>query len=1833
MKTNKNFLKKLTAGILGFVMTLGVGAAGYAGTASDANAETNYKITKITSTADFKDGAIILVTQGSYYLDASQAATSNTPKMASLTLKDGVPSGVSVDSAFDVKTSGAGLRLYKHGDSNNYLYTNTSNNGARIGSGSTSGSLWTIQDCSTTDHTFYLKSNASTARYLSRYSTTDFRSYTNTNTNANLTLYKYEEDTAGTYNVIYNSCISGVDSVTRQVAVGTAATTIDNPFGTQDGKRFKGWNTGAGGSGGTHFDAGVTYTGSGSFAKDSNNNLYAEWETIVTYKVSFMDDSSELFYQNVEAGQKATRPGTNPTKAGYRFDNWYTTNGGSTLFDFNTTINSATSVYAKFIEQVTVTFDANFEGSTYSESKTLDINTALTDMPANPTREDYIFKGWYTTSACTTEFDFTQVSASTTVYAKWAEDTSIEVVLGDGTYTAASGDVKGYITWTVMKNTAVLATITQTQGSNTSNAVNSSYIASPRIYQNHILTFTATPGYKIEQIQISYSGSNTGKTLVGGTSVGSDNVVVSDTTNINIVSPETTGTHVISSKNQNGLTTIYIQMGSQLRPSGIKVSLINEVKEKHSVIYSKGSASDVTGDVPSSFELEEGAQGTLAAATSFTLNRPNYDMIGLSTTENDTEVKYNFGAIITMGTSNITLYPVWAESVQKVNVIYNNGESGEDEVEVTDKVQVGSDYSLLSGAALGEGFTKVGWTITKWKDSSNNEYDVGKKFEDIDAGLSLVAIWTKNTHSLKFYREDQGQLISEATVEYGATIIPPTVTKDGYTFSAWNATVPSTMPDEDLSFYATWGIVNYSITYHLDGGTNSSDNPSTYNVESDTFSFKKATKDGYIFAGWFDSTTGGNKVVSVEKGSFGNIDLYARWETYIPYDLITSVDYLKAGMQIVITSAEKNVVAGAYNDEKHNLTDAEATFSNGEITSMNGDAMILTLGKLNEKWTLQNSDGQYLTCGSNKSVIFYDKLVTDNTDRTAAGTWTISIGSETVSSTTKEDVASISSVGCSGSRFLHNVSSGMFTTYSSDPSATMIIPQIYAKECQVTYDANGATSGTVPTDANAYKHGSSNATALGNTGSLVKTGYDFAGWNTKADGTGTTYAAGSNITLNSSITLYAKWTETEYSLTLDGELFGNYTAGTEVVLPGKTTTGYTFQYWVCGTDYYNEGDKFTMPSANVSMTSYNTANTYTYKYILDNGSADIVDNLPYSTTPITLRDAPEFEGHKFKGWLCNKDSATYGAKGSYTMVAANDVTFTAQWEIEEYLVCFDVNGGTPVSADFEDTVVAEYNSTISNPGTLQKARSQFAGWAIEGSDPLEYWDFENGKVKGEMTLVAQWNEISTYTVSFNANGHGENPLDQYVAPGEHASVPTAPTAPGYEVTGWYRNSECTGNAFDFENEVIESDLTLYAKWQNATYNIYYKEVNETPIASDTYVFGTGKALITPESKVGYNFAGWYSDKALSVEITSISNNDYGDKTLYAKWTLDVDGIQTDINNVKTDIGLAFQYSVNDSQSISSKTVGEVTYHYEKVVTAPTDWSGEYLVVCEEDDLSIAWTGVDAASCKVDVSISNNTISSVPSDAAIIEIEKYESGYSIKVGDNYISGTSNNKGPSNGIAYSDDPYACTLELATKENSSGDTYQYTKIISDTSTIMAYNKATNNERFRFFKSDTASGTGYPGVQLYKKVADTPTPPPGPTYDSDFRFNMKNTGLNAFVEKYSSMVSDYGIVVEYGERTRYFSYADMLVHEDKRDDISFTLNKDGSFTMKLGNILENREHGRVEFTVYAYAVVGGQTFTTKETAAVTYSVESWLIEYYKQPKYQAAMKEIYEIFFPPAQ
>ncbi len=105
----------------------------------------------------------------------------------------------------------------------------------------------------------------------------------------------------------------------------------------------------------------------------------------------------------------------------------------------------------------------------------------------------------------------------------------------------------------------------------------------------------------------------------------------------------------------------------------------------------------------------------------------------------------------------------------------------------------------------------------------------------------------------------------------------------------------------------------------------------------------------------------------------------------------------------------------------------------------------------------------------------------------------------------------------------------------------------------VTYSANGADSGTAPASQN--KTEGVNLTLASNTGSLGKTGFEFAGWNTAADGSGTDYAEGATYTTDAALSLYAKWSPVLVVSISDDTVYEDGLLSTATVARFDGTTG------------------------------------------------------------------------------------------------------------------------------------------------------------------------------------------------------------------------------------------------------------------------------------------------------------------------------------------------------------------------------------------------------------------------------------------------------------------------------------------------------------------------------------------------------------------------------------------------------------------------------------------------------------------------------------------------------
>ena len=126
-------------------------------------------------------------------------------------------------------------------------------------------------------------------------------------------------------------------------------------------------------------------------------------------------------------------------------------------------------------------------------------------------------------------------------------------------------------------------------------------------------------------------------------------------------------------------------------------------------------------------------------------------------------------------------------------------------------------------------------------------------------------------------------LIKE-TYDYNELIEVYTYTRAGYHFQGWyldkdrtTSFIVDNMPAYDIVLFDYWTIISYSINYHLNGGDYVL-NYSGYNITSEDIEIKKTTKSGYLFDGWYDNPEfTGEPIEVIRSGSYGDLDLYAKW--------------------------------------------------------------------------------------------------------------------------------------------------------------------------------------------------------------------------------------------------------------------------------------------------------------------------------------------------------------------------------------------------------------------------------------------------------------------------------------------------------------------------------------------------------------------------------------------------------------------------------------------------------------------------------------------------------------------------------------------------------------------------------------------------------------------------------------------------------------------------------------------------------------------------------------------------------------------------------------------
>lgn len=270
--------------------------------------------------------------------------------------------------------------------------------------------------------------------------------------NSNLTLYAiWESNAPKTYTVSYNAN-GGTGAPSSQTKTHNVTLTLRTTTPTRSGYTFKGWSTSSSATT-------ATYSAGGSYTANASATLYAVWQANpITYTVSYNANggsgapSSQTKTQNVTL----TLSSTKPSRSGYTFQGWSTSSTATSPIYYaggSYTANASATLYAVWTQNPPTTYTISFNangGSSAPSSVTKTSGVTLYLPSTIPTRSNYAFLGWSTSSLATTATysaggSFTQ-NANTTLYAVWEYDPATYPVYynANGGSGAPSSQIKTY---------------------------------------------------------------------------------------------------------------------------------------------------------------------------------------------------------------------------------------------------------------------------------------------------------------------------------------------------------------------------------------------------------------------------------------------------------------------------------------------------------------------------------------------------------------------------------------------------------------------------------------------------------------------------------------------------------------------------------------------------------------------------------------------------------------------------------------------------------------------------------------------------------------------------------------------------------------------------------------------------------------------------------------------------------------------------------------------------------------------------------------------------------------------------------------------------------------------------------------------------------------------------------------------------------------------------------------------------------------------------------------------------------------------------------------------
>lgn len=834
------------------------------------------------------------------------------------------------------------------------------------------------------------------------------------------------------------------------------------------------------------------------------------------------------------------------------------------------------------------------------------------------------------------------------------------------------------------------------------------------------------------------------------------------------------------------------------------------------------------------------------------------------------------------------------------------------------------------------------------------------------ATVDLYARWQANNYKIAYNLDGGTYGTSHPTsADYDTMVTIDNPSKSGYIFAGWTITgYDSTTSGHNaatwsgekgtsyknltatdgttVTFTATWTPVNYTISYDLNGGAVTVSNPTSYNIETPTFTLNNPVRLGYVFVGWTGSNgTTPQKAVSVYKGSTGNKSYKANWTAAdVGYTINhyvmdingnypstpTKTERLSGFTDTSVTAKRLSLGNGfTYPDVQTVKVKADGTTVVNYYYSRNQYYLNLN-GYLKQRVSENFADLTETVKDINGKDVkhtFATAVVKINGSVHAKGNGVTDFYEKAYYGSTYEIITTAKT----GYTIIDNT--GTFKgTITGD---TVVTPHVSINQYTVKYEPNKPSKATNDVTKMADQFVYYNRQRKLTTNTYKYTGYDFTGWNTKADGTGTAYTDGQTIENLSSadgavITLYAQWKIHTHRLKVyvsnenaDGT-FGSEWLWQDKIL--EYNTPYSYTGYVNDTVYQQINTSGTMYDSDITIHLKAMRKKFNQKltvyYEQPDGSFDagtVVINKAYKYGQTV-------------SWSRSEDVRYKAGNISWTVAGAN----VKELKIYRQQYKITVNG-------------ADKHVTTKGTGTYRYGYELWITAEVEAGYHFINWNMDSSltessmkiEVTGDKTYTA-YAEANKYLITYNLNKparasstpklNTQNTWEyEYNSKILYMPDKTTTLLTGWTFEGWY--TEADGGTKIKVGDIYKwiGNITLYAHWTENTYTIHYESDGGTAINDINVKYEDPVKLSAVPYRPGYIFSYWNTKADASGHSYEGSETvrhlaTSGMVTLYAVWSKKAIAQIGAAVNMTEKNGYVFGHITDDSVSIRTYVIDE-----------------------------------------------------------------------------------------------------------------------------------------------------------------------------------------------------------------------------------------------------------------------------------------------------------------------